>query len=93
MNHALAKQIDDIAEAQALRVDDAIRTNENVMASVQASAADFANLVVGILKDQNKALTTLATATRDGTALLPPAPQLELVTVNADAVLDEEKAA
>lgn len=73
----IAQQLQDASEAQALRVDDLIRANELVIASVNTAALDFAKTIESGLTDQNKALAVVAASIRAGTPLLPPAPQLE----------------
>lgn len=89
--NAIAKQLEDASEAQALRVDDLIRANELVIASVNTAALDFAKTIESGLTDQNKALAVVAASIRAGTPLLPPAKQLTVV--NADAVVEQEQAA
>lgn len=91
MTNAFAKQLEDAAEAQALRVEDQIEANNHLIASIENGYLEAIRILKADFAERNKSLVLLASAIRSGTPLLPPAKQLTVV--NADAVVEQEQAA
>lgn len=84
----IAQLVERHGEAAGSIIDEQIKANNIVKASVRAAAEDFATMVCNLLDDRNASLVRLAASLRAGHAIMPPVTDLEPIKINVAALLD-----